>query len=175
MKKMILIIAVIVVIIAIAFLVGKYSNRLSTQVAQEDEKSSSIYTEEDWSKYKETPTERAQGAVASVVESTKQRKEVVGIITTLSKPNSNDYVYLEILASIVNLEGLNEVDFKKQSAELPMVQQVFKITVDETTKLKNVGGKDEITPGSMVRVVSGISVYEKQNFTAKELEVIAMR
>ena len=82
---------------------------------------------------------------------------------------------MEILANIVNLEGLSEVDFKQQSAELPMIQQIFKITVDDTTKLKNIGGKDEIMPGSMVRIVSGVSIYEKQSFTARELEVVATR
>ena len=174
MKKVVLIIGVVAIIVVAAFLVGKYSGQLPTQVTQEEE-SSNVYTEEDWSKYTQSPEERAQGAVASVVESTKNKKEIVGIITSLAKPKSNEYVYIEVLANIVNLDGLSEVDFKKQSAELPMVQQVFKITVDDTTKLKNIGGKDEIMPGSMVRIVSGISVYEKHSFTAKELEVLATR
>jgi len=173
MKKLILLVGVVLIAIVAAFLIGKYGDRLSTKIVEEQEENNS-YSEKDWLQ-KETPQERSQGAVASIVESTKNKKEIVGIVTSLSKPTAYDVVYLEVTANIINLDALNDVDFKNQSTELPMVQQVFDITVDNTTKLKNIGGKDEIMPGSMVRAVSGLSIYEKQNFTAMELEVLATR
>ncbi len=175
MKKVIVIVGIIVILAVAAFLVSKYNGNLSTQIAKEKDPVKSGHIKKETSKYPQSSEERAESAIESVVKSTQEKREIIGVVKTITDPKKYDVRYLEIRVSVINIEQVKNVDFTKHSAELPMVQEVFKVAVDNSTKLVKIKDKSEIKPGSMVRVVSGRSIYEMKEFSAIELEVISTR
>ncbi|MEA1926460.1 MAG: hypothetical protein U9M90_04480 [Patescibacteria group bacterium] len=114
-------------------------------------------------------------ATSEFINGVTESKEFIGVIDTVYVPKGKDVCFFKIEADIINVDGLKDVDFARKSMELPMIKQVYRVAVDDNTKLKNVDKKEDIESGNMVRVVSGSSIYDIKKFTALEVEVIAVR
>lgn len=175
MKKIIALVGIAILLALVAFFVMKYNSDLSTQVVQQDNLQTKKPAQNKESAGASAIKQQTDSAIEAVVENTKQKDEIIGVISSVATPNNREIKYLEINADMVDLDGIKDVDFTKKSVSLPMVRETFKVVVDGKTKLVKFDGKDSIEPGMMVRAVSGASIYEVKEFVATEVEFIAKR
>lgn len=165
MKRTLLIFVIVVAVVAIVSIVVNKKTKT-------DKDNSQSYQSEWQSQNRNQDQSEAENAL---VKSIKNDNEFVGVISTIYDPKGKDVRFLKIEADVFNLDELKNVDFSRRSPNLPMTKEVFKIAVDDSTKLKNVESKEKINSGDMVRVKSGMSIYELKEFTALEVEVVATR
>lgn len=110
------------------------------------------------------------------IEGLKKSKEMHGVVGTIQIPKEGNVRFLQIEADVINTDELKNVDLLKQgNNNIPMKKQTYMVAVDSSTKLENVDKKEDIKSGDLVRVLSAMSVFDVQNFTAVEIEVLASR
>ena len=99
-----------------------------------------------------------------------ETRNLVGTIEQVTVLRSEKTRFLKIRAFVIDRDKLSGVDFSVPSQELPTVEEVFDVAVNEKTNIK--GGKDidSIQSGDFVSVTTAENIFDAKQLTAESIE-----
>ncbi len=120
-----------------------------------------------------TPEQRGDVVKEHQLELSKNEKSFNGIIGSVTTPKNIKIKILEVDGVIDDFEVLKNMnpDEFKGTVEVPTMKKIFKVGVDENTKLIGFENLDDIKSGDQVRINAGQDPRNVEEFTAIEIEL----
>ncbi len=99
-----------------------------------------------------------------------ETKSITGTVEQITTLKAEAVTFLKIRAFVIDRNRLSEVDASAPSAPLPMIEEVFEVTINKETEVRSEGGMDSIRSGSFVALVTRENIFDAKRLTAVRIE-----
>lgn len=99
-----------------------------------------------------------------------ETKSIVGTIDQITTLKTEKTRFLKVRAFVIDQNRLSEVDASATSSELPMMEEIFEVVVNEKTNMKSGGGIETIQSGDFVSIVTAENIFDAKRLTAVSVE-----
>ncbi len=102
-----------------------------------------------------------------------ETREITGIVIEIFDPvNAVDGErILTVQADVIDIDKIKEIDFSKETADLPMTKKEYKLKADDKTKFIK-GGLKGLRPGDFAYIKTSDSIYSGNKLSAEEITIL---